>query len=364
MSATRILMVGTSLDAPGGVAAVLRTWREAGLFERAGVRYVATNDGAGPAAKALSALRAWLACAAAMVSGRAPLVHVHTSSYASFWRKTPVLACALLTGRPMVVSLHGGAFREFYAARSALGRAWIRLVMRRAQRFVVLTSAWQRWAQEVEPHAHVRVIPNTVAPVVARPRVEADARGPLLFLGRIEPEKGLFVLLQALGRAHAAGAAWTLVCGGSGDLDGARRAAAAAGLPDDAVQLRGWVSGDAKAQLLDDCELMVLPSLVENMPVALLEAFAHARPVIATRVGGIPDMVTPGREGWLVGPGQVEELAAALVEAWNDAPARRERGIAARERFQRDFACDAVVARVEALYAECLGEARLEGCTP
>jgi glycosyltransferase involved in cell wall biosynthesis len=360
----RVLMVGTSLDAPGGVAAVLRTWRDAGLFERAGVRFVATNAGRGLLGKAWAALKAWGTCAAVMLFGRVALVHVHTSSYASFWRKTPVLACALLLGKPLVVSLHGGAFREFYAGRTALGRAWIRLVMRRALRFVVLTESWRRWALDIEPRASVCVIPNTVAPVRAPTLPRAGGRGPLLFLGRIEAEKGLFVLVQALAQAHEAGAPWQLVCGGTGDVPAVRRAMAQAGLPADAIEFRGWVGGERKAELLERCELLVLPSLIENMPVAVLEAFAHGKPVIATRVGGIPDMVAAGSEGWLVPPGDAGELAGALIDAWRLAHERQARGVAARERFQRDYACEAVVARVEALYAQCLGPARLEGCTP
>lgn len=369
----RVLMVGTSLDAPGGVASVLRTWREAGLFERMGVHYVATNAGSGAAAKLGSALRAWGACAAAMLLGRAELVHVHTSSFSSFWRKTPVLACALLTGRRLVVSLHGGGFREFYAARGALGRAWIRLVMRRAERFVVLTESWRRWALSVEPRAQVAVIPNTVRlSAAARPGAATPApaeaapegRAPLLFLGRIEQAKGVFVLAQALGRAHAAGARWSLVCGGTGDAPALREALKAAGVPEQAVQLPGWVDGEAKAGLLQRAELFVLPSLVENMPVSMLEAFAHAKPVIASRVGGIPDMMDDGVEGALVPPSDVDALAAALIDAWRHPGDWQRRGESACERFQRDFACDAVIGRVEALYAACLEGTRLEGCTP
>lgn len=353
-------MVGTSLDEPGGVASVLRTWREAGLFERVGVRYVGTNGGRGVLGKALSALRAWWQCMVAMLFGQVSLVHVHTSSFSSFWRKTPVLALAMLTGRPFLVSLHGGGFREFYAARGTLGQAWIRLVMRRARRFVVLTEAWRRWAVQVEPRARVCVIPNTVSlRAMPRARAEGEGRGPLLFLGRIEAEKGIFVLVQALALAHSQGARWTLACGGTGDVEAVRRAAQREGLPDTAIEFHGWVQGQDKNRLLGRCELLVLPSEVENMPVSILEAYAFGRPVIASRVGGIPDMLTPAVEGMLVQPGDVRGLAAALLDAWQRPEVWRQRGEKARERFEREYACDAVLARVEALYAECLGSPRL-----
>lgn len=361
----KVLMVGTSLDEPGGVAAVLRTWRDGGLFERAGVRYVATNGGRGALGKAWTALRAWGQCAAAMLLGQVSLVHVHTSSYSSFWRKTPVLACALLTGRPLLVSLHGGAFREFYAQRGPMGRAWIRLVMRRARRFVVLTESWRRWVMQVEPRAQACVIPNTVALPRREARAVAEGRGPLLFLGRVEAEKGIFVLVQALALAHAEGARWRLACGGTGDVEAVCRAAAQAGLAEDALAFHGWVQGARKQQLLDACELLVLPSMVENMPVCVLEAYACGKPVVASRVGGIPDMLNAGVEGELVEAGDARGLADALVEAWQRPAQWRQRGLQARERFEREYASEAVLDRVEALYAECLGVPRLaEGCAP
>jgi glycosyltransferase involved in cell wall biosynthesis len=348
-------MVATSSQARGGVASVLATWREAGLFERAGVRHLPTSVPGGRWRKLAIALQAWFACLRALLVAEPPIVHVHLSSFVSFWRKTPFLALTLLRGAPLVVSLHGGAFREFYAARGALVQAWIRLVMRRAWRFLVLTEQWRRWALQVEPRARVEVLPNTVAepdPGLPSVAVEPDC---LLFLGRVERDKGVFVLLDALARAHAAGAGWRLVCAGTGDVAAARAAAARAGLADEAVRFVGWVDGAAKSAWLARCAALVLPSLIENMPVVLLEAYAHAKPVIATRVGGIPDMLTDGCEGWLVEPGDAGELALALIAAWqrDGLPAM---GRAARERFTAQYARERVVARVEALYAQCLTE--------
>jgi glycosyltransferase involved in cell wall biosynthesis len=99
----------------------------------------------------------------------------------------------------------------------------------------------------------------------------------------------------------------------------------------------------------------VLPSLAENLPVAILEAFACGKPVIATRVGGVPDVLTNGVEGTLVDAGDAEALARALVDAWQHPAEWMRRGKAAHERFLEEFACDAVAARVEAMYDECLG---------
>jgi glycosyltransferase involved in cell wall biosynthesis len=188
--------------------------------------------------------------------------------------------------------------------------------------------------------------------------VRGAERGPLLFLGRIEQAKGVFLLIDALARAHAAGACWHVVCAGSGDIERARAAARHCALGDAVIDFVGWVDGDAKRALLQRCEALVLPSLIENMPVAVLEAFAYGKAVIASRVGGVPDMLQDRREGYLVAPGSVDELAAVLVEAWQMREGLRAMGRAGRERFAEQFSCARVVAQMEALYSQCLAEAR------
>ena len=115
------------------------------------------------------------------------------------------------------------------------------------------------------------------------------------------------------------------------------------------------MDGAAKSAWLTRCAALVLPSLIENMPVVLLEAFAHGKPVIATRVGGVADMLSDGCEGYLVEPGNASALGHALVAAWQrDGLAAM--GGAARERFVAHYARERVVARVEALYEQCRAE--------
>lgn len=350
-----ILMIGTDPDGRGGVAAVLQCWRTHGLMSRWSVRYVISHDdeGGGWHKLQLAAL-AWVEGSWRMLTRQARLVHLHTSSNASFWRKTPLVALAMLLRLPLIVSLHGGGFQDFYAQRGLVGRTWIRLVMRRATRFVVLTEGWRRWVEFVEPRAHVAVIPNPVPSW----RTDTGTEWPavpdrILFLGRVERAKGIYLLLDALAAAHAAGACWRLVCGGTGDLEQVRSRAHSLGLGD-SLRLEGWLDATAKLAWLDQCSLLVLPSLVENMPVVLLESYARARPVIASRVGGVPDMVIDGVDGWLCEPGDAEGLADLLIRAW-----RQRKDLPAMGRLGRDRALllyhpDVVVAQVEALYRSCL----------
>jgi len=351
-------MVGTALHTKGGVSAVVNAWRDAGLFARWQVRYIGTNGGKTQVGAVLAALRCYALCTWLMCTGRVRLVHVHHSSFVSFWRKAPVFLLTMLFRRPLIVSLHGGAYMEFYRSLPAPGRFWQRRVMRYACRYLVLTRRWEGWAREVQPEARVTVLPNLVShiPATPPPYVAESAPPVLLFLGRVESLKGVPELIQALAEAHTRGARWQVVLGGSGDLEATLHAAASLGLPDGSVRCAGWVEQQQKDTLLRQASAVVLPSHTENMPVVILEAFAYARPVVATRVGGIPDMVEDGDNGLLVRPHQAGELADALVTLWELGGERRAAmGRTGRRQIELHYSEDVVMHLLDETYASCLG---------
>jgi colanic acid/amylovoran biosynthesis glycosyltransferase len=81
------------------------------------------------------------------------------------------------------------------------------------------------------------------------------------------------------------------------------------------IHLLGWKSSDEIRRLILDSRAMVMPSLAEGLPVVFMEAFALGRPVITTWVAGHPELVSPGRNGWLIAPGAIEPLVEAMREA-------------------------------------------------
>jgi glycosyltransferase involved in cell wall biosynthesis len=142
-----------------------------------------------------------------------------------------------------------------------------------------------------------------------------------------------------------------LVFVGRGDLEGPLKAQAAFTGHADRVRFLGWREDVREIMPLFD--LLVLPSLNEGMGRVLLEAMAAGRPVVASRVGGIPDLVRDEENGLLVPPGDEQALAAGIARLLQDRPLARRLGEAGRASC-REFGVDAMAARLDRMYRELL----------
>ncbi|TDK42133.1 glycosyltransferase [Antarcticimicrobium luteum] len=147
--------------------------------------------------------------------------------------------------------------------------------------------------------------------------------GPLRLvnIGRFSEQKGQVLLIEAMAALHAAHPGLHLTLVGDGELRGAlERAIAAHGL-DDAVTLTGWLDEAGVRRELAAAHALILPSFAEGLPMVVMEAMAAARPVIATYIAGIPELVRPGETGWLVPAGDAQALTDSVAEMAATPPA-------------------------------------------
>ena len=197
----------------------------------------------------------------------------------------------------------------------------------------------------------------------AREPGHSDAVAEILFLGWIEREKGIFDLLECVRRladALEVPPFRVMIAGdGSAMADAGRRIEELqlAGI----VQLLGWIDSDTKVARLRRADVLVLPSYMEGMPNSIIEAMAAGLPVVATSVGAVPDIVKAGISGFIIPPGDIERLFAALRELLLDSGLRARMGRAgweiASEEFSTEQAVDKIVELTERLCGR-VGSAR------
>jgi glycosyltransferase involved in cell wall biosynthesis len=190
-----------------------------------------------------------------------------------------------------------------------------------------------------------------------RPPRPPDGGLAVLCVARLAPQKGLDILVQAIGALVDGGTDAHLTIVGSGPLEGSlRRRAERLGITG-RVSLAGAVGQDDMAEYYAQADVFCLPSLAEGLPVVLMEAMATGRPVVATRIMGVPELVEEGVSGFLVAPGNVDELVGALGELAASPALRESLGRAGRLKVEQAF--DSV--RCAAEVAEVFDEMALAG---
>jgi glycosyltransferase involved in cell wall biosynthesis len=269
------------------------------------------------------------------------LVHVH-------WLlpNGPVAArAAAAAGLPLVVSLHGSDV--FVAERNRLLRALGRWVLRRSRWVIACSGDLARRVRALAPDGpECEVVPYGVDAAELRggdPQRWRERAGVaagdfvVAGLGRLVAKKGFSRLIEAAGILVRAGMPLRVVLGGAGDLTEelvrrARRQDCGA-----RISFVGAVPHDQVGAFLSAADVVVVPSVrdergnVDGLPNVLLEALAVGRPVVSSRVGGIPDVIEDGQNGLLVPPGDAAALAEALARLHGDEGLRRRIALAAEQ---------------------------------
>jgi glycosyltransferase involved in cell wall biosynthesis len=256
---------------------------------------------------------------------RLDVVHINLASRASTYRKLLIAGLCRMVGTPYVLHLHGGDYETFWDSQPRWMAGAIHSMFDRAARIVVLGRVWQAAIVRRVPTAAGRivVVPNASGRP-GRPHRGGGAEVHVLFLGRLIAYKGVPQLVEALGRLRDL-PGWRATLAGDGDVQSVAATLAGSGLAE-RVALPGWVDTDAVAELIASADILVLPSLIENLPLSVIEGMAAGLAVVASRVGAVEDIVSDGRTGLLVQPGDADGLTAALGRVIGDPELRRRLG--------------------------------------
>jgi glycosyltransferase involved in cell wall biosynthesis len=278
---------------------------------------------------------------------------LHTHLYhPNYYGRLAALGLGL---KGVVASVH-----NVYTRPKLHRRMWNFLLSRATDRIVAVSpQVWQDVRRyDAVAGSRLRLLPNGIslaALETAESREEAKAGlGVSGFclgaVGRLEEQKGHTYLLQALPAVLDALGEITVLLAGDGRLWGTlTRQARELGVADQVKFLGARRDMPLIYQALD---VFVLPSLWEGLPLALLEAMGAGLPVVATRVGGVVDVIEDGVNGRLASPGDSQALAGAIVELANRPELRREMGSAARDTVRLRYSQEAMFKRLAALYLD------------
>lgn len=341
----RVLMVGTERHGKGGIAAVIAMYQEAGLLEQ--VAYLpAYREGAlwrqGLFYAGFLARLTWMLATQPSIE----LVHVHSASRGSFLRKSLAVLVAKAFGKKTLMHIHGAGFNDFYRCSTPFLQRRMTRLLDATDAIIALSGSWKADLQAITGNPNIHVVYN---PTVLKQPVQPKSSGEVtfLFLGRLGERKGVYDIIEAARRLQHSAARIRLY--GDGPVGEIQSHVQEAGVGN-RVYVGGWIQGDAKAQALQTADVLILPSYNEGLPISVLEALAYGLPVIATPVGGIPEAVEDGRNGYLIAPGDIPALASRIETLAASPEQRRAMAAASYRLAQTKFDLDVIVQQLETVY--------------
>lgn len=289
-------------------------------------------------------LRRWLA------ESGAEHLHVHFGNNSAM----VAMLCRELGGPPYSFTVHGPEEFDFAGTMSfdrKISRAKAAIAISSFGRSQLMRwAAWQDWPKIRVVHCGLDAsfLRHPLTPVPRAPR--------LVCVGRLNEQKGQLLLVEAAAQLRAEGRQFELVLVGDGPLRTRLEQAITAFGLDGTVVLTGAATGDqVRAQMLAS-RALVLPSFAEGLPVVIMESLALGRPVLATRIAGVPELVQDGVHGWLMTAGDVAAIADGMRRILDAEPEELERmGHAGAERVRERHDIERIATDLEAIFGQ-IGE--------
>lgn len=241
------------------------------------------------------------------------IVHIHGASRGSFARKFICFVIGkYIFGKKIIYHIHGAEYHLFYQESSPIVKKSIRMFINNSDCVICLSEMWKRFFTSNFNPKRIEIVPNIIDYPTINKRHKESSVLNFLFLGQIGSRKGIFDLLEVLSKNKGKyNGKIKLTIGGNGETDKLKTIIKEKQI-EGLVEFIGWVTNEKKINCLQTADIYILPSYNEGLPISILEAMSYGQAIIATNVGGIPEIVIPGRNGVLIEPGNLIEIENAI----------------------------------------------------
>ncbi len=318
----KVLMLGPSLKAQGGISAVVQKYYEAGICDYAKVRYISTTTDSNKIIKTIVALVAFIKVL--FLTPFYEVMHVHLASRNSFRRKYYYLCYFFLLKKKVIIHLHGGEFDKYFLNEcNKRIQSKIRKTFIKSNRVIVLSDEWYNKIISIigSEIKEKTIVLNNAVSVPAHTHKDY-LKNSIIFLGRLVPEKGLIDIFKCVAEIKKEYTDFSITICGGGDIEKYQSICENLNIQEQ-ISFVGWISGVKKENLLREATIFLLPSYNEGLPVSMLEAMSYGLACIVSDVGGIPSVIKQNENGIMISPGNVNLLKDALCSLLNN-PQKKE----------------------------------------
>jgi glycosyltransferase involved in cell wall biosynthesis len=283
------------------------------------------------------------------------IVHIHGAKEGSIFRKYFIAFIAKkVFSKKIIFHSHAGAFDEYFENGSRFYRYMCRFLVNNSEAVVLLSDRWNEFFKKNFKVKKLIAIKNPVEHRTTVPvRQIQSGITTFLFLGKISELKGIFDLANLIvAEQNTLRGKCRFLIGGNHEVDRLKKIIADGGIEDMAEYI-GWVQDEEKDRFYSICDYFILPTYTEAMPMTILEAFSHGKPVITTPVGSIPEVVEHNKNGMLFNPGDMQHLKKIIFDVLNE-PSKYEHMKKHAANAAINYYPESIKKELEKLYAEIL----------
>lgn len=316
----RVLIIGSDSSVKGGITSVINSFLQYS-WDNIEIDLLSTYIDGNALKKILFFLKFLMKYIFKILKNDFDIIHVHMSYKGSFYRKFIVIKISKIFKKKSILHLHGSEFEVFYKKSSKSVKKLIANIFMTSDCVIVLGERWLNFIKEIAPEANIQVVNNAVKVQEYTVKYDKECTN-ILFLGMLIKRKGIFDLIEAINLIKDMDIInkkkVKFIIGGTGKEEDRIRNLIMKYNLNNCIDMIGWVGGTKKEAILKECNLFVLPSYNEGLPIAILEAMSFGIPVISTNVGSIDEAVIHNNNGYLFKPGDIETLVKYICEILDD----------------------------------------------
>lgn len=326
MVSQRVLILGTDKTGKGGIATVIKHMSDI----MAPFHYVCVHKFGASWKKLVIIIEAIFQTLYYLTFRGIKVLHIHSASYTSFYVSSIFVVIGKVFRKKVVLHLHGGKFFEFYKTRPRL----IRCVCMMADCLVGVSQYFVDRFMEYGLNSNVRLLYNPIEmpSECLVSQIGCRQQKHIAFLGAIDDNKGIFDLVERLGqdKAYFEGRVQLFIAG-VGQHERLCHLIEEYNIGS-FVHYLGWIGPAEKAEVLSHTDIYLQPSRFESLGIAIIEAMSYGVPVIASRAGGIPEVVDDGVNGLLFPPNDFDQCIGLLKQLLENDARNKTLGVKAREK--------------------------------
>ena len=332
-----ILIISPAVTVKGGISTVINNLLRSPLRNQFEFKIVATHVDGNRLKKIFQLMIGLSQSTYLFLFTRIDLVYIHGSDIISSYRKSFFFNLAKLFKKKIIYHFHGASFCDQYKQAPVFVQKRIRNFFEGCHITICLSQQWRDQIKKIAPNANLAIVYNGVfLPNKNCQKIRNKTQFNLCFLGLIGERKGIFDLINAMPYIVENFTSVNLFIGGNGDILQLKQTVKNLKLHKH-IHYLGWVTGDTKEKILKQTDIFILPSYGEGLPMSILEAMSYGIPIIATDVGGIPEVVLNDKTGILIPPGDIDRLKDAILYLLKNNQKRTSMGYNARMLIESKF---------------------------